>query len=111
MALTPVVVTRRSATAKLQVPRPLLSAAVAVDTTDTKGLFLSMIQDQGPAAQVEVTGDADWFWSGTDLLAVANMKKVLANVPEVIQVSPGSTGVTMYIKTAATANIMPTIRQ
>jgi hypothetical protein len=87
----------------------LLTAAVAVDTTDAKGLFLSMVQDQGPAAMVEVTGDADWAWSHTDGLALANMNLVLKGMPEQIQVSPGSTGVTMYIKTAATANIMPVI--
>ncbi len=111
MTLTACPVTRNDANGSLQIPRPLLAAAVAITTADALGLRITQAHDQHPAAVVEVTGDADWYWSNADGVAVANMRKVPANVPERFQVPPGATGVSIYAKTATTANLMPAIVQ
>ncbi len=111
MALTACPVTRNDASGSLQIPRPLLATAVGITTADALGLHITQEHSQGPAAVVEVTGDADWFWSSADSVVVANCRKVPANTPERFQVPPGATGVRIYAKTATTANLMATIVQ
>lgn len=111
MALTSCPVTRNDASGSLQIPRPLLATAVGITTADALGLHITQAYNQQPAAVVEVTGDADWFWHGTDGLTVANMRKVPANIPERFQVPPGDAGVRIYAKTATTANLIATIVQ
>ncbi len=111
MALTAVAPTRNSVNAttglssgSLQIPRDI--AVVAITTADALGVALTQSSDsvQQPAALVTFTGDADWFWSATDGLTTANMRKIPAMFPYQVQCTPGKTQ-NFYMKTATAANI------
>jgi hypothetical protein len=104
MALTAITLSRNTSGVSNQIPRCLISSAVAIDTNNALGIALTHADGELPGV-CEITADADWFVSNTDGLTAANMKKVAANAPYRFQTSPGKTQ-NFYMKTATTANVM-----
>jgi hypothetical protein len=104
MALTAITLTRDSSGVSNQIPRCLITAAVAITGASGDGIAFTHTANELPGI-CEITADADWFVSNTDGLTVANMKKVAANAPYRFQTSPGKAQ-NFYMKTATTANVM-----